>query len=306
MLLLTRVVFGLGLGCWLPICQSYIAILYDDENRRADILGIGMALFNIGLIVGIMAGGILGAIHWRYTFAFYLLGLISFVFVALFMKEPENKRKPMQQKLLIPKEAYGILAFFVLAQLTFGVFSAYISYVIAEIGGTPILAGSMMTAFSIACILIALFFGPLYRLIKQYVLLLSSLFIVASYTFLYLGGVFASIPMLFFGAVICGLATNMCSTGVAMMLSVAVPEGAIAATMSLSMICMNTGTFLTSPFLQVVSVIAGREAPAYTGYLGALTLSVILIMISIPLSIKLRKSTKGGKDASPSDPFAKV
>jgi predicted MFS family arabinose efflux permease len=291
-LLVTRIVFGLGLGCWLPICQSYIAKLYDDEAKRADVLGIGMALFNIGLIVGIMAGGILGAVNWRYTFAFYLLGIISFVLVAGLMQEPENEAAYKKEKIRIPKEAFGILGIFLLAQLVFGVFSAYISYVVTEIGGTPVLASTMMTVFSIACIVIALVFGPLYRLVKQNILLLVSALVVTGYALLYLGGASASIPLLFLGAVCCGLATNMCSTGVAMMLSITVPQASVAAAMSASIVCMNVGTFLTSPFLQIVSAASGPGAPAYTAYLGALILAVILFAIMIPFSIKLRKAAK--------------
>ncbi|ACL18597.1 putative MFS family arabinose efflux permease [Desulfitobacterium sp. LBE] len=291
-LMFTRVAFGLGLGCWLPICQSYIAKLYDDEAKRADILGIGMALFNVGLILGIMAGGILGAFNWRYTFAFYLLGSISFVLVAIFMKEPVNEAEGKKEKIRIPKEAFGIMGFFILAQLIFGVFSSYISYVVAEIHGTPILASTMMTAFSIACIVIALFFGPLYRLVKQYILLFASALVVVSYALLYLGGTSASIPLLFLGAVCCGLATNMCSTGVAMMLSITVPQASVAAAMSASIICMNVGTFLTSPFLQIISIAAGEGAPAYTAYLGALLLAVVLLIIAVPFSTKLRRAAK--------------
>lgn len=297
-LMFTRIAFGVGLGCWLPICQSYIAKLYADEAKRADILGIGMAFFNVGLIVGIMAGGILGAFNWRYTFAFYLLGTISFILVALFMTEPENEAVHKKEKIRFPKEALSILAFYVLAQLVFGIFSSYISYVVAEIGGTPVLAGTLMTAFSIACIVIALFFGPLYRLIKQYVLLLVSVLIVASYAVLYLGGVSASIPLLFLGAISCGLATNMCTTGVAMMLSITVPQASIAAAMSASMICMNTGTFLTSPFLQVVTAITGESAPAYTAYLAALVPAVILLIIAIPFSTRLRRAARAKEAAA--------
>jgi predicted MFS family arabinose efflux permease len=251
-----------------------------------------MALFNVGLIAGIMAGGILGAVNWRYTFAFYLLGTITFALVAIFMKEPENETEYKKEKIRIPKEVFGILAFFLLAQLVFGVFSTYISYVVTEIGGTSILSSSMITAFSIACIVVALLFGPLYRLIKQYILLLASVIIVVSYAALYLGGASASIPLLFLGAISCGLATNMCSAGVAMMLSVTAPKSSVAAAMSVSIICMNTGTFLTSPFLQVISAVAGQGAPAYTAYLGALALAVVLLVFAVPISIKTRKATK--------------
>lgn len=296
-LMVTRVIFGLGLGCWLPICQSYIAKLYDDEVKRADLLGIGMAFFNVGLIIGTMAGGILGALNWRYTFAFYLLALISFVLVAIFMKEPENEAGYKREKIRIPKEAFAILGIFLLAQLDFGIFSAYISYVVAEIGGTPILTSSLMTAFSIACIGIAIVFGPLYRLLKQYIFILVAVLMVLSYVLLYRGGAAASIPLLFLGAVSCGLATNICTTGVAMMLSITVPQASVAAAMSASMICMNLGTFLTSPFLQIVSATAGQGAPAYLAYIGALILAVILLVIAIPFSIRLRKAAKVKKPA---------
>ncbi|MCB8815004.1 hypothetical protein [Desulfosporosinus shakirovi] len=84
----------------------------------------------------------------------------------------------------------------------------------------------------------------------------------------------------------------MCSTGVPMILSSNVPQSSVAAAISASIIFMNAGTFLTSPFLQILSDVTGEGVPAYMAYLGALIPATVLLIMAIPFSIKLRKAAK--------------
>lgn len=301
-LLTSRIIFGLGLGCWLPICQSYLSNVYTDENKRANMLGIGMALFNVGMIIGTMAGGILGRIHWRYAFGFYLLGAISFVLVALFLEEPKMQVDTKSEKIRIPKEAIGILCLYMFVQVIVGIFSTYISYVVTEFGGSPVLTSSIMSVFGIACIVIALLFGPLYRMVKQYFFIISCTFLVISYLLFFIagsmGGTTTSIALMFIGAVLIGFGLNSISTGIPMLLGITVPQASLTAAISASVIFMNVGSFLTSPVMQVVTKISGEDAPAYVAYIAAFIFSVILLAIVVPFSIKLRKIAKE-KEAAP-------
>jgi predicted MFS family arabinose efflux permease len=286
-LLASRLVFGLGLGCWIPIVQSSISTMYADENKRAQVFGIGGLIFNIGMIVGVMLGGVLCQISWNATFAFYLTGIIPFILTALFMENPKDEQEAKKEKIRLPGEIFGIFLAYLIAMTISSVFSNYISHVVAETGGTPVLASSMITAMSIGSMAIAAVFGLIYKKLKHNVLMFGSMLMLLSFILLAAGGSSGSVVLLFLGAVLCGLATNSFGVGIPMIVSTRVSASSTAAALSIAMVFQNSGTFLNSPFLQTLAAINGEGAPAWKAFSGAAMASLVLVAVALIALISL-------------------
>jgi MFS family permease len=286
-LLVSRLIFGLGLGCWIPIVQSSISRLYTDETKRAQIFGIGGVLFNIGMIVGVMLGGALCQISWNTTFAFYLVGIIPFILAALFMKNPKDEQEVKKEKIRLPGEIFGIFLAYLIAMTIAAVFSNYVSHVVSEAGGTPVLASSMITVMLIGSMAIAAIFGLIYKRLKTNVLMFGSIVMFLSFILLAAGGSSGSVTLMFFGAVLCGLATNSFGVGIPMIVSTRVSASSTVVALSIAMVFQSCGTFLNSPFLQVLSAINGEGAPAWKAFSGAAIASLVLVAVALVVCIIL-------------------
>ena len=64
MLLVSRFVFGFAVGWSYPLAQALTFKTFDNENKRASILGAGMAFFNLGSLIMELAGGYLALVSW--------------------------------------------------------------------------------------------------------------------------------------------------------------------------------------------------------------------------------------------------
>ncbi len=109
MLLLMRVLFGIGLGIMTPLSTSLIFDFAPEPERRSKLLGIQGASNQLGGLIFMSLSGILAAMSWRYSFYVYAFVLVSIVLSALFlpamppkpMKNPNAKPKKMNKKILI-------------------------------------------------------------------------------------------------------------------------------------------------------------------------------------------------------------
>ncbi|HHX77192.1 MAG TPA: MFS transporter, partial [Firmicutes bacterium] len=105
LILVTRAIFGIGLGLITPLGNALILNFFEGQ-ARANLLGAGNVSLNAGGIVLQLLGGFLAAINWRYTFLSHLFGLISLVIVYILLKEPEKVERPAERKTPVPKAVY--------------------------------------------------------------------------------------------------------------------------------------------------------------------------------------------------------
>ena len=110
MLLLMRVLFGIGLGIMTPLSTSLIFDFAPEPERRNKLLGIQGASNQLGGLIFLSLSGYLAAISWQYSFYVYAFVLVSIVLTALFlpamppkpmMKNPNAKPKKMNKKIFI-------------------------------------------------------------------------------------------------------------------------------------------------------------------------------------------------------------
>lgn len=96
MLIIARIVQGIGSGCILPLCQAVLLDVFPVAQR-----GVAMGLFGVAAMFSPLAGPFLGGYltdnySWQWVFIANIpLSMLSFVLIKLFVKSdrPDNKGK---------------------------------------------------------------------------------------------------------------------------------------------------------------------------------------------------------------------
>lgn len=110
LLLLMRVLFGIGLGIMTPLSTSLIFDFATDLKQRSKLLGIQGASNQLGGLLFMSLSGILASISWRYSFMVYAFVIISIILALLFLpamppKQPKmnmaGKQPKMSKKIVI-------------------------------------------------------------------------------------------------------------------------------------------------------------------------------------------------------------
>ncbi len=99
MLILARIVQGVGSGCILPLCQAILLEVFPEEQR-----GVAMGLFGVAAMFSPLAGPFLGGYltdyySWQWVFIINIpLSMISFLLVKLFVKKDIPPKQKYNKK----------------------------------------------------------------------------------------------------------------------------------------------------------------------------------------------------------------
>jgi MFS family permease len=86
LILASRVVFGIGIGLYVPLLNTLVIKLFDGR-KQANMLSAAGFIISGGAIIMTLMAGAFAAIDWHMTFLTYLWGILPFIFV-WFIKEP--------------------------------------------------------------------------------------------------------------------------------------------------------------------------------------------------------------------------
>lgn len=113
LLLLMRVLFGIGLGIMTPLSTSLIFDFAPEPNRRSKLLGIQGSSNQLGGLVFMSLSGVLASISWRLSFLCYAFVIVSIILTCLFMPSiPPIKTATTSNKRGIIDKKIFVLAFF--------------------------------------------------------------------------------------------------------------------------------------------------------------------------------------------------
>ncbi|MEP5254856.1 MAG: MFS transporter [Winogradskyella arenosi] len=161
LLILDRFLLGGATVAVQVAVTAYIADCFSGEARIKMIAWQGMAI-ELGGVVFLAIGGILGELHWQYPFYIYLLALLCLVLVAKTLpqakpaaqnSEQEVKGKPQKFKvrLIFCASLLAMMLFFVgfvtlplYLPKTFGFTESHTGYLMAFISVVAILTASQM------------------------------------------------------------------------------------------------------------------------------------------------------------------
>lgn len=162
-ILLTRILEGLGAGIVITTSMTLIPELFPDERESEQILGMnGVATAVWGSFLGVTAG-YLGVMTWRHANLLYLIGIVIFVFQMLVLpgtKKEDNAYHDIHQSGKITSSAVSVAALaFLFAVVSTMFMTSVANFVVESDLGDSSRAGIAVTAMTVGAFFIGFAFA---------------------------------------------------------------------------------------------------------------------------------------------------
>ncbi|MDR3271175.1 MAG: MFS transporter [Peptococcaceae bacterium] len=289
LILILRVLFGMGVGGILTVENPLVAYLYPLEERAA-ILGAGtFAGFGAGMIMQLW-GGVLAETHWNWVFLTH--GVMAVALVVVFFCLPEPPRTlSVQPEPQAPadenkQEKFHLEPRAVLMALLAGVVTLIscpvlmgASFLSAVLSDSTTVAGLVSMCFSFGSLLGALMFSKLYKKTKTKSV---SLFLLLGGLGLGASALSGNIPLLCVSVTLAGLGFSMVIPAAMMIVGMVSNAASVAFASSLIVAFMHTSIFLMSAYMELVALFTGDRlySPIYIGVVIYLTLTLLTFIIN--------------------------
>ena len=185
LLLLMRLLFGVGLGIMTPLSTSLIFDFAPDPGKRSKLLGIQGSFNQLGGLLFMSLSGVLASISWRYSFLCYAFVVISLILTFLFMPSippmaPRKKEMAGRPKM---NKKFFVLAFFAMM-----IFACYFVintdlalFMDAEGIGDAKACGYALSLMRIPAILAGILLAWIMRNLKDWTMPFATLIMAAGY-----------------------------------------------------------------------------------------------------------------------------
>lgn len=175
LILLTRMLVGVGIGIIQPISVSLIADCYKGKEQ-ASMMGIQSAFVGAG---GTLFSVIVGAVivfNWKYAYLAYLIGAIVFFLIFFNIKDidnleenPDVSKESGDTDIKTPKIAYLFALFNLIFTIGSGCVFINLSLAVIESGAGNVQDGAnLIVVFSVTGLIIGFLFGKIVQILKNY------------------------------------------------------------------------------------------------------------------------------------------
>lgn len=277
MILVSRGIFGLGLGILFPMGNALILKFYEGQ-KRANMMGIAGIAANIGGIAMQMGGAFLCAIAWRNTFLMHLIGVLTFFFLIFFLPEPEKAPAPAAGgKVKLPAIVWIISLLCCFVQMINCPMLLNMSTIIISSNlGTAASAGIVLSMFTVGGMIGGAIFGKLFQVSGRFILGISLAIVGVGLGVVNYAG---SLLLLGAGTTIIGVGLFIFIPGCMMEIGKHAAPAAIAMATGIFMALANIGLFLAPYYMAVLGQVAGNTGtrfPILVGMILALITALIL------------------------------
>lgn len=254
-ILAVRAIFGIGLGIVTPLGGALIIAFFDGEVR-AQMMGFGNVVANVGGILFQLLGGMAAGIAWQYAFLPHALGVITLVLI-LFLPEPE--KAPVQTageaKPKLPGSVFGFaLAIFLITALVYPML-VNMSTIIAVTGmGGAADAALVLTMFTIGGMAGGFIFAKVFGIFKKNTFAVGLAMLAIAMVSIGFGN---SILFMYIGTTVAGVGFSFIMPTIFMDLGAAVHPSQMATASGIVMACMNIGGFCSAYIFAFLGSIMG-------------------------------------------------
>jgi len=267
-ILISRAMFGVGMGIFTPLSVSYITDLFPEETRNR-LLGWRNSVGAIGDSIMLFIAGFLINISWHTTYLVFLFLLVPILLVMFFVPKhydnivSEDGKEVEEDVKVKPTTNFGViqLAFiFLLVCLFYSAISLKLaSYVVNNHIGSAA-AATRIFGFLVLCSIfsglifekIAKWFGK-YTVTIFYIITAISM-IVMSFT--------TSIPVLLVLVLAAGFCNGIINPALTARMVHYSPKGSMNFTTSIIIIGINIGFLIAPYFFQFFGEMIGNAGPA--------------------------------------------
>ena len=174
-LLVSRAIFGVGIGIIMPLSQGLIASFFAGEER-SEMMGFSSAVSNLGAIVMVLMAGSLAAINWRLAFLAYLVVVAVMILTGIYLPEPDSGHEKQGGKVKLPAGVYGIALLSSLLMVVFYTIPVNMAIFLQQEGlGGPAISGLITSILTFASFVVGVAFAVITRTLKHYTVAISLL-----------------------------------------------------------------------------------------------------------------------------------
>lgn len=288
-LIASRAVLGVALGFIMVLSNSLVLAFFQDEGTRSKRISMGNAMLNIGTIVTNLVGGVLCAISWQTTFLTYAVGVILLLASIFLMKEPEivaveagaDESAADAEKKRLPAIAFVFIVLFLVVVICVQPVVVYTSQALADAGvASSMVTAGIITAFSIGGVLASAAFPSLFKRFKNAMLpiafAVSAVAMCGCFAFCAPGGVSVAGYGVCAALAGCGLLLITCFTPLVLS-QVCAPE-MLPTAMGFVSFAMAMGSFLSTPFAQVVAAATGSGSVRLVMLVAGIVAAVFIVV----------------------------
>ena len=283
----------LGVGAGFLGMRNALIVREVPKEKQASFIGYGSMVMNVGAFVANPIVGILAKYSWRHPFLFDAIAFIPVIIMLLFLREPEAEEAPVEetkQAEAVPAEkgsfTWRLIYYAIMQLLTTAVLypmlSGLATYVSVKGIADSVVAGTMLSAYSIAGVVANMFIGQIMNTTKKMTIgLMCALAAIGQAIVLFV----PTVPTLFIGVICAGAAFNI-------MISVfQVYNGRVAhpSIMSLSstiiLAMLQLGIFASNFFIVACHAIFQRGTDIESSYWGCMIAYIAMAVFAFTVHV---------------------
>ncbi|UWG98932.1 MFS transporter [Dehalobacter sp. DCM] len=270
-ILLSRAVFGIGIGMISPMGNALVLKLYRDK-AQVSLLGLGNVFMMIGGIVMQLLGGILCAIGWRYTFLVHLVAIVPLFFVLFYLPEPKKDNRRSREKVRLPKAVYGYTLLFGVVVMLDYTMVLNISSIIADRQlGTPAVAGFVLAMITFGGMMAGMAFSKVYQFVSRFTIALGILLVAAGVGIADFSG---NIILLTLGAILTGMGFTTILPAITIEIGIIAPPAVVGIASGILTALLNGGMFFSPFFVNIVQSVTKQNNVWFPILIAAILLAV--------------------------------
>lgn len=256
-ILVLRAVLGIGLGIVTPLTMSLITGFFESDERNT-LIGFQSVTLNLGLILLSFFAGLLTLHGWQSVFWVYASVIPILLLILFKLPEPERLDGSREKKNSLNKTV-ALICFLTFLQgiFVYPLFTQLALLVVNQGMGNAASVGMVMTASTIAALVIGLVFGRLLDGFKNYTSVLG--LGVQGMGFLLLS-LSKNLAMVYLGAVLVGAGNSIIMTFIVVVTATVVHKSATAFAIGLAQATLYLGQFLSPVLLTYLTGALGNSS----------------------------------------------
>lgn len=209
LLVISRIILGIGLGLIAPLSISIISEFYSG-SERTKMIGLSSSMNNLGTVIAVLFAGFVGLNSWRNGLLVYLISFIPLVLILIYFPNTTSYKKSniitskkSQGKVRLKRELIITYIQIFFATMIYFIIPTSLSFYLTSFLGkkASILTGVLMALISSVGVLSGLLYKRIYKMLGRYTQqLVFSLFFISMFLIINFENLFIlSVALLFSG-----------------------------------------------------------------------------------------------------------
>lgn len=188
LLVISRIILGIGLGLIAPLSISIISEFYSG-SERTKMIGLSSSMNNLGTVIAVLFAGFVGLNSWRNGLLVYLIAFIPLVLILIYFPNTTSYKesniitsKKSQGKVRLKRELIITYIQIFFATMIYFIIPTSLSFYLTSFLGekASILTGVLMALISSVGVLSGLLYKRIYKMLGKYTQqLVFSLFFIS-------------------------------------------------------------------------------------------------------------------------------